>query len=156
MCVWLNTMAKRTRHAEWSSPPGSAPPVAERLPARTLLYRSMARTRLVADGEGSSMLPLPEPGEVFTLAAPATAVAGVRVCEYMLQRALAVVRCEEPATAESMCQLLRCEGWRSADGDLVSLLEPAAVLVLADDDKQVGLAQATLPDMFFRRSLRPP
>ena len=46
-----------------------------------------------------------------------------------------------------------CDGWRwgTTDADArVVLLDPSALLRLVDDDKQSGLAQMTLTDMFTR------
>ncbi len=136
----------------------SGPPVrTERLPAKTLLYRSVARnsgpsSSLDADGGASCVLPALDASDVFALAVPSPSE-GMRVCEYVLQRAVPVLRSAEPVS-EEVVRHHGCEGWRSACGGHVLLLSPATVLVLADDNKQAGVAQAFLTDMLFRNGLR--
>ena len=112
----------------------------------------------------------------FYLAAPAGG-AGVRVIEYQLLRPLMLLR-RPPALAalappsEEEVRGLECDGWRDEDGEggaTVTLLLPAdaadaqapgdsaafsSLLRLVDDDKQAGLTQASLPDLFLRLSMR--
>ena len=49
-----------------------------------------------------------------------------------------------------------CDGWRCAEGHRVRLIDPEAHLRLIDDDKQSGVAQALLTDMFTRMQVRAP
>ena len=114
--------------------------VTERLPARTLLYQVVSSETALPESEAAFHLhPIFHPGS--------------RTCEYTLHRAVLMVRCEE-VPCEATLRGLGCDGWRSMDGSHISLLEPACLLNLIDDDKQHGRAQALLPDMFFRRSLQ--
>lgn len=124
---------------------------AEKLPAKTLLYRCVARAA-PAPGEPSvAAVPPPEPGELLSLVPPEAAAVGARVCEYALLRHANVARCSEPPTADALCHG-GCDGWLSVDGSHVMLLSPSALLRLTDDDKQAGRVQAFITDMFARRS----
>ena len=80
----------------------------------------------------------------------------VRVREYMLLRAVHLVRGSAHATEMSMdgCRTDGLDGWRSDDGHHVGFFAPGEVLLLVDDDKQMRLAQAFLPDMFMRLGLQ--
>ncbi len=79
-----------------------------------------------------------------------------RVREYMLLRAVHLVRGSAHATEMSMdgCRTDGLDGWRSDDGHHVGFFAPGEVLLLVDDDKQMRLAQAFLPDMFMRLGLQ--
>ena len=60
---------------------------------------------------------------------------------------------------EATLRAMGHDGWRSADGQRVRLIDPEPHLRLIDDDKQSGVAQALLTDMFTRlqvRALHPP
>ena len=138
-----------------------------RLPAKTSLFCCVPRAADPANlaaagssgisisGSGSSTAPLPEQmaGCLFSLAAPSPS-AGMRVCEYMLTRP-AMLASRQP-TCEDALRQLGCEGWMLGDGggggasDAVVLAAPGDLLRLVDDDKQAGLAQAFLTDMFAR------
>ena len=109
---------------------------------------------------------------LFALSAPPAAGAGERVLEFQLQRSvqLAVVptAMRAPPTDEEL-RALGCDGWRD-EAEAVTLHLPAAsdaagddapasgddapLLRLVDDDKQAGLTQASLPDLFLRLALR--
>ena len=101
---------------------------------------------------------LPGAGEPLTMTAPRASSGGssVRVREYMLLRAVHLVRGSAHATEMSMdgCRTDGLDGWRSDDGHHVGFFAPGEVLLLVDDDKQTRLAQAFLPDMFMRLGLQ--
>ena len=110
--------------------------------------------------------------------------AGARVLEYQLLCPLVLLLRRPAASAASLAppsdeelRALDCDGWRdeaatTGDGASVTLLVPgndeeeppleagdqkaasSVLLRLVDDDKQVGLTQTSLPDLFFRLSMR--
>ena len=114
--------------------------VAERMPASTMLYRVV----VWAAGEAPALGDC----EVFSTQPP-THASGHRVMEYALHRALLIARCEEPPSEEAV-RGQACDGWCTADGGRVTLIEPASLLRLTDDYKQRGVAQAFITDMFRR------
>lgn len=119
-----------------------------RLPAKTPLYLCAARLPTTSEDK----VPALSSSEAFSARVPSTR-SGVRVLEYKLVHALQLVQSAVPPDEEQILQH-GCAGWRSADGDTVRLLAPGDVLQLIDDDKQAGLAQAFLTDMFARASLK--
>jgi hypothetical protein len=133
----------------------------ERLPARTLLYCALPK-QSAQDGEADAsdaprrsarLLPLQE----LTLRMPrAPAPAGSRWCEFALLRAASVARGGCAAPDEASLRAMGHDGWRCADGHRVRLIDPEAHLRLIDDDKQSGVAQALLTDMFTRMQVRAP
>ena len=170
---------KRGRADDASSATGPAASlvVTERLPAKTLLYcelpkvwaQGLAREegdtttedvfaqvkQADSDGAGigtSGVCGLPASGAPLSLAAPrAPAPTGARWCEFILVRAASLARC---GGAAPPADLHGCDGWRSADGHVVHLVDPEPLLRLIDDDKQCGVAQALLTDMFTRLQVR--
>lgn len=141
----------------------------DRLPAKTQLYCCVPRNNNAraeveggaaaadtaagdASGDDDGLPPQLQPGELLTLAMP-SAMAGRRICEYLLQQPAQLARCAEAPDDDALVRQ-GCAGWRSADGNSVRLLAPAELLRLVDDDKQAGLAQAFLTDLFARASLR--
>ena len=133
----------------------------ERLPARTLLYCALPK-QSAQDGEADAsdaprrsarLLPLQE----LTLRVPrAPAPAGSRWCEFALLRAASVARGGCAAPDEASLRAMGHDGWRCAEGHRVRLIDPEAHLRLIDDDKQSGVAQALLTDMFTRMQVRAP
>ena len=118
----------------------------ERLPVRTLVYQ------VVRADDHSDPADLDTAGREFLTQSPAP-LAGMRSREYAFRRSATVARCdEEPCDAALRDR--GCDGWWNADGSIVTLLYPAALLELTDDDKLPGMAQTFLTDMFLRHSLR--
>ena len=164
---------KRGRAAD--AGPAAPPVVTERLPAKTLLYCTLPKARAqdmteeesdvsieaalaqeqASPDSGSStrgVCGLPPSGAPLGLVAPrAPAPAGARWCEFALVRAASLVRC---VGTEPPVDLHGCDGWRSADGHVVHLVDPVPLLRLIDDDKQCGVAQALLTDMFTRLQVK--
>ena len=142
------------------------PPVValKRLPASMPLFRCLPRhldasavprppnngSSSEAGGGGSDPLANAlqyEAAGMFLFSAPPPA-AGLRVCEYLLNRP--VLLAPEPLGSEEALRQLGCDGWVADGGGSVLLATPGALLRLVDDDKQAGLAQAFLTDMFAR------
>ena len=88
-----------------------------------------------------------EAAGTFLFSAPPPA-AGLRVCEYLLNRPALIA--PQPLQGEEMLRQLGCDGWVAEGGAAVLLATPGELLRLVDDDKQAGLAQAFLTDMFTR------
>ena len=174
--MW-RTLGKRRHESDASGLMPSTPSLnLERLAASTLLYCCAPRAlnaQTMASGHGEAvgheehggvclMGGWAGPAE-FTAHAPApgTVPAGMRICEYMLNRSARVARMATAAGAAwdalpeaDAVKCLGCDAGQSIDGNRVLLLTPNSLLRLVDDDKQAGLVQATLPDMFFRCGLR--
>ena len=108
----------------------------QRIPARTLLYQ-IVHAQAAVDEAAPMELTLAQPRPY----------PGAKVCEYILWQAANVVCSHEVPTEDTM-RGLGCDGWQSADGTRVLLLEPGGLLHLVDDNKQHGFSQALLTDMF--------
>tara|TARA_B110001452_G_scaffold10849_1_gene9053 strand:+ start:231 stop:839 length:609 start_codon:yes stop_codon:yes gene_type:complete len=162
---------KRGRAADVTAGLSAPPVVTERLPAKTLLYCALPKARVQemageerdvtteaaftqeeqADSDCGAC-GLPASGAPLGLVAPrAPAPAGARWCEFALVRAASLARC---VGAAPPADLHDCDGWRSADGHVVHLVDPEPLLRLIDDDKQCGVAQALLTDMFTRLQVK--
>ena len=146
--------------------------VVEKLPARTLVYAVLPKTppqpAEAASPQAASPTPaedaeptlpsleVPEGCELLLAPPPRGAPRGSRICEFSLLRAVKLARCAQAPSADALPPPLAehgCDGWRwgTTDADArVVLLDPSALLRLVDDDKQSGLAQMTLTDMFTR------
>ena len=146
--------------------------VVEKLPARTLVYAVLPKTppqpAEAASPQPASPTPaedaeptlpsleVPEGCELLLAPPPRGAPRGSRICEFSLLRAVKLARCAQAPSADALPPPLAehgCDGWRwgTTDADArVVLLETNALLRLVDDDKQSGLAQMTLTDMFTR------
>ena len=146
--------------------------VVEKLPARTLVYAVLPKTppqpAEAASPQPASPTPaedaeptlpsleVPEGCELLLAPPPRGAPRGSRICEFSLLRAVKLARCAQAPSADALPPPLAehgCDGWRwgTTDADArVVLLDPSALLRLVDDDKQSGLAQMTLTDMFTR------
>ena len=154
--------------------------VVEKLPARTLVYAVLPKTQPqpavlaqpqpaeAASPQPASPTPaedaeptlpsleVPEGCELLLAPPPRGAPRGSRICEFSLLRAVKLARCAQAPSADALPPPLAehgCDGWRwgTTDADArVVLLDPSALLRLVDDDKQSGLAQMTLTDMFTR------
>ena len=146
--------------------------VVEKLPARTLVYAVLPKTppqpAEAASPQPASPTPaedaeptlpsleVPEGCELLLAPPPRGAPRGSRICEFSLLRAVKLARCTQAPSADALPPPLAehgCDGWRwgTTDADArVVLLDPSALLRLVDDDKQSGLAQMTLTDMFTR------
>lgn len=135
----MSLLGKR-RHGDFSE----FTVVSERLPARTLLYQSVRLSSGTLDDMGYRTH--------FELLLP-NFVPGTRVCEYILKQTAFLALYDE-APSDEVLRDHGCDGWRSIDGTRLTFLDPASMLQLIDDDKHVGLSQALLPDMFFRKSLQ--
>ena len=158
----------------------SASVVVEKLPTRTLVYAVLPKTQPqpavlaqpqpaeAASPQPASPTPaedaeptlpsleVPEGCELLLAPPPRGAPRGSRICEFSLLRAVKLARCAQAPSADALPPPLAehgCDGWRwgTTDADArVVLLETNALLRLVDDDKQSGLAQMTLTDMFTR------
>ena len=146
--------------------------VVEKLPARTLVYAVLPKTppqpAEAASPQPASPTPaedaeptlpsleVPEGCELLLAPPPRGAPRGSRICEFSLLRAVKLARCAQAPSADALPPPLAehgCDGWRwgATDADVrVVLLDANALLRLVDDDKQSGLAQMTLTDMFTR------
>ena len=146
--------------------------VVEKLPARTLVYAVLPKTppqpAEAASPQAASPTPaedaeptlpsleVPEGCELLLAPPPRGAPRGSRICEFSLLRAVKLARCAQAPSADALPPPLAehgCDGWRwgATDADArVVLLDANALLRLVDDDKQSGLAQMTLTDMFTR------
>ena len=146
--------------------------VVEKLPARTLVYAVLpkappqpaeaaspppASPTPAEDAEPTlPSLEVPEGCELLLAPPPRGAPRGSRTCEFSLLRAVKLARCAQAPSADALPPPLAehgCDGWRwgATDADVrVVLLDANALLRLVDDDKQSGLAQMTLTDMFTR------
>ena len=146
--------------------------VVEKLPARTLVYAVLPKTppqpAEAASPQPASPTPaedaeptlpsleVPEGCELLLAPPPRGAPRGSRICEFSLLRAVKLARCAQAPSADALPPPLAehgCDGWRwgTTDADArVVLLDANALLRLVDDDKQSGLAQMTLTDMFTR------
>ena len=146
--------------------------VVEKLPARTLVYAVLPKTppqpAEAASPQAASPTPaedaeptlpsleVPEGCELLLAPPPRGAPRGSRICEFSLLRAVKLARCAQAPSADALPPPLAehgCDGWRwgTTDADArVVLLDANALLRLVDDDKQSGLAQMTLTDMFTR------
>ena len=146
--------------------------VVEKLPARTLVYAVLPKTppqpAEAASPQPASPTPaedaeptlpsleVPEGCELLLAPPPRGAPRGSRICEFSLLRAVKLARCAQAPSADALPPPLAehgCDGWRwgATDADArVVLLDANALLRLVDDDKQSGLAQMTLTDMFTR------
>ena len=146
--------------------------VVEKLPARTLVYAVLPKAppqpAEAASPQPASPTPaedaeptlpsleVPEGCELLLAPPPRGAPRGSRICEFSLLRAVKLARCAQAPSADALPPPLAehgCDGWRwgTTDADArVVLLDPNALLRLVDDDKQSGLAQMTLTDMFTR------
>ena len=146
--------------------------VVEKLPARTLVYAVLPKTppqpTEAASPQPASPTPaedaeptlpsleVPEGCELLLAPPPRGAPRGSRICEFSLLRAVKLARCAQAPSADALPPPLAehgCDGWRwgATDADArVVLLDANALLRLVDDDKQSGLAQMTLTDMFTR------
>ena len=165
-------MGKRKSHfAE-----AAAPPTCKRLPVRTPLYRLVPVQRRDDDADTATAdaPALIERGAIDFFLAPPAAEANMRVREYQLVRPAQLVCWPDGARdaaatsppGEEELQALGCKGWYAEGREAVTLWLPSSVdddseaganlLRLVDDDKQAGLTQASLPDMFFRLSMRQP
>ena len=154
--------------------------VVEKLPIRTLVYAVLPKTQPqpavlaqpqpaeAASPQPASPTPaedaeptlpsleVPEGCELLLAPPPRGAPRGSRICEFSLLRAVKLARCAQAPSADALPPPLAehgCDGWRwgTTDADArVVLLDANALLRLVDDDKQSGLAQMTLTDMFTR------
>ena len=146
--------------------------VVEKLPTRTLVYAVLPKTQPqpaeAASPQPASPTPaedaeptlpsleVPEGCELLLAPPPRGAPRGSRICEFSLLRAVKLARCAQAPSADALPPPLAehgCDGWRwgTTDADArVVLLDANALLRLVDDDKQSGLAQMTLTDMFTR------
>ena len=146
--------------------------VVEKLPARTLVYAVLPKAppqpAEAASPQPASPTPaedaeptlpsleVPEGCELLLAPPPRGAPRGSRICEFSLLRAVKLARCAQAPSADALPPPLAehgCDGWRwgATDADVrVVLLDANALLRLVDDDKQSGLAQMTLTDMFTR------
>ena len=139
--------------------PTSAALPSEKLPAKTLLYCALPKrtaeevAAAPGDQSASSLLSLLQE---LTLTVPrGPAPTGSRWCEFALVRAISLARgVEGAAPDEAALRALGHDGWLSADGLRVQLLDAEPLLRLIDDDKQSGKAQALLTDMFTRLQVR--
>jgi hypothetical protein len=156
-CVTPRTMLGKRRHGDGTPDAAvhamTSPAVVrrERLPAKTPLYCVLPRTLDQVDVAALAALS-PPPETLFTLSSPTGLGAAARVCEYLLLQPAVLVCTAEPPS-EAVLRQLGCDGWCDEAGGRVLLLTPG-LLQLVDDDKQAGLAQAFLTDMFFRNSMR--
>ena len=146
--------------------------VVEKLPPRTLVYAVLPKAppqpAEAASPQPASPTPaedaeptlpsleVPEGCELLLAPPPRGAPRGSRICEFSLLRAVKLARCAQAPSADALPPPLAehgCDGWRwgTTDADArVVLLDANALLRLVDDDKQSGLAQMTLTDMFTR------
>ena len=152
-------MSKRKAAAADSPPVVSLP--GEKLPAKTLLYCALPKQPATDGAADASDAPCqsarPLSLQELTPRVPrAPAPAGSRWCEFALVRAASVARGGSSAPDEASLRAMGHDGWRSADGQRVRLIDPEAHLRLIDDDKQSGVAQALLTDMFTRMQVRAP
>jgi hypothetical protein len=120
-----------------------------RLPARTLLYSAQPR----GESAAADSVRLPDGRAHFLRSPPATS-APDRLCEFSLQRAVTLVHGGD-ALDEERIRHADADGWCSADGGEVVLMESRSVLRLVDDDKQAGRVQATLRDMWWSQTTSP-
>ena len=173
-------MSKRKAAAATDSPSAVALP-GEKLPAKTLLYCALPKRSDKDGAAGASDAPCqsatlapalcqsatlapalcqsacPLSLQELTLRVPrAPAPVGSRWCEFALVRAASVARGGSEAPDEATLRAMGHDGWRSADGQRVRLIDPEPHLRLIDDDKQSGVAQALLTDMFTRMQVRAP
>ena len=141
--------------------------VVEKLPARTLVYAVLPKAPAASEQAEppaladppearAAALEVPEGCELLLAPPPRGAPRGSRICEFSLLRAVKLARCAQAPSADALPPPLAehgCDGWRwgATDADVrVVLLDANALLRLVDDDKQSGLAQMTLTDMFTR------
>ena len=153
-------MSKRKAAAATDSPSAVALP-GEKLPAKTLLYCALPKQPATDGAADASDAPCqsarPLSLQELTPRVPrAPAPAGSRWCEFALVRAASVARGGSSTPDEASLRAMGHDGWRSADGQRVRLIDPEAHLRLIDDDKQSGVAQALLTDMFTRMQVRAP
>lgn len=113
-----------------------------KLPAKTLLYCTVVR-----DPMQPVTLALQQQTH-FARAPPAATAPGHRVCELSLARTVLLAGCAPEGMPPG-----GCDGWFDHTGAVV-LSDAGALLTLVDDDKRSGLAQASLPDLLFRRSMQ--
>lgn len=151
-------LGKRRSHC-----PTAAEPSRARLPAKTSLYHSTACVS--ADAERTVAL---AGATSFSVAAPPGTT--MRVLEYQLMRPVMLLHRPPSSNSappgEEELRALGCDGW-CEEGPVaeptITLWLPASdggeegkrpLLRLVDDDKQAGLTQASLPDLFLRLQLR--
>lgn len=132
-----------------SGPDDRLPVPTIRLPARTLLYSAQPRGGSVDDAAADRVV-LPD-GRSHFWSSPPTASSPDRLCEFSLQRAVTLVHGGD-ALDEGRIRYTGADGWCSADGAEVVLMESQSVLRLVDDDKQAGRAQATLRDLWWSQT----
>jgi hypothetical protein len=123
----------------------------ERLPVRTLLYRCLPHPASAALAVEPAEPAPPLSSELLSLVLPLRP-ASTRVYEYMLARPVLVVRSAMLPSEEALAQH-GADGWRSADGDTLCLLSPMTLLQLIDVDRQAGLSQSFITDLFVRQEL---
>ena len=150
-------MSKRKAAAADSPSVVSLP--GEKLPAKTLLYCALPKQSAKDGAADASDAPCqsarPLSLQELTLRVPrAPAPVGSRWCEFALVRAASVARGGSSAPDEASLRAIGHDGWRSAGGQRVRLIDPEAHLRLIDDDKQSGVAQVLLTDMFTRMQVR--
>ena len=150
-----NSMHKRK--AATDSPSAALP--GEKLPSKTLLYCVLPKrfgeggAADASDALCQSAWPLSL--QELTLTVPrAPAPVGSRWCEFALVRAASLARGGVAAPDEAALRAMGHDGWRSGDGHHVRLIDPEPHLRLIDDDKQSGVAQVLLTDMFTRLQVR--
>jgi len=120
-----------------------------RLPSKTLLYCAFPRGGL--DGTvAPTSVELPDGRLQFWRAPPAESD-GYRVCEFSLQRSVTLAHGR--AIDDATVRHLGVDGWCSADGTVIVLVEPQSTVRLIDDDKQAGRVQATLRDMWWSQAV---
>ena len=133
-------------------------------PAKTSLYHSTACALLPAAARTVALAGATS----FSVAAPPGAA--MRVLEYQLLRPVMLLHRPPSSSSappgEEELRALGCDGWCEegpAAQPTITLWLPAndgeeegsrPLLRLVDDDKQAGLTQASLPDLFLRLQLR--
>lgn len=85
-----------------------------------------------------------------------------KVLEFRLQRAIRVLVCDPPSNSDSkedsiftsLALAEPAEGWVVPDQErALSLVNPVNFIRLVDDDKQKGMSQMFLTDMFARMTV---
>ena len=122
-----------------------------RLPSKTLLYCAFPRGGDVDGAVASASVELPD-GQLKFWQSPPDVSASYRVCEFSLQRPVALALGED-IPDDATVRHLGVDGWCSADRTQVVLVEPQSTVRLIDDDKQAGRVQATLRDMWWSHAV---
>ena len=121
-----------------------------KLPARSMLYCPVARAAGAVAGSSKTAVEdaLTSDACEFALALPSGGWPGAhRVVEFALLRSV-LLHVANARPADEAVRAHGLDGWCSADGRRVSLLDPRPLLRMVDDDKRSGLAQAYLRDLW--------